>query len=179
MNKTFYTINKKWMNEVSTWGVIASVAWWFGLAAALEYFQVDWETIIILSVMLALDYIFGVIDAYISDKQSVTSTKMWQWLFKKLTRWMLPLVVIAVLRWVWVWELKYISTVIFSILIITEWYSIIWHFYSINTWKKLSEIDAFELLINYITWLFKWSLPSEAKQNEIKWKSKQKWKKNK
>lgn len=164
------------MNEISTGGSIASVVWWFGLAAALEYFQVDWETVIILSAMLALDYIFGVLDAYITDKQSVTSTKMRQWLFKKLTRWMLPLVVIAVLRWVWVWELRYISTVIFSILIITEWYSIIWHFYSINTWKKLSEIDAFELLINYITWLFKWSLPSEINANETKWKSKSKWK---
>lgn len=162
--------------DFSTWGSIASVAWWFGMAAALEYFQVSWETMIILSVMLALDYIFGVLDAYITDKQTVTSTKMRQGLAKKLTRWALPLVVIAVLRWVWVWDLQYVSTVIFSILIITEWYSIIWHFYSINSWKKLSEIDAFELLINFIVNIFKWNLPSEAKQEDDANKTKSKWK---
>lgn len=171
MNKTFYTVNtKKRMWEVSTWGTIATVAWWFGLAAILEYFQVSSETLIILSVVLALDYVFWVADAYITDKQSVTSTKMRQWLVKKLTRWMLPLVVIAVLRWVWVWDLEYISTVIFSILIITEGYSIIWHFYSINAGKQLPEIDCFEMLLNFIINIFKWHLPEIKTKDDTKTK---------
>ena len=171
MNKTFYTVKtKKRMWEVSTWGTIASIAWWFWLAAALEYFQVSSETLIILSVMLALDYVFGVLDAYITDKQSVTSTKMRRWLAKKLTRWMLPLVVIAVLRWVWVWDLEYISMVIFSILIITEGYSIIWHFYSINLGKQLPEIDCFEMLLNFIINIFKWNLPDLKTKNDTKTK---------
>lgn len=177
MNKTFYNVNtKKKMWEVSTWGTIATVAWWFGLAAILEYFQVSSETLIILSVMLALDYIFGVTDAYITDKQSVTSTKMRQWLVKKLTRWMLPLVVIAVLRWVWAWDLEYISMVIFSILIITEGYSIIWHFYSINAGKQLPEIDCFEMLLNFIINIFKWTLPDIKTKDATKTKW---WRKSK
>lgn len=153
------------MWEVSTGGTIASVAWGFWLAAILEYFQVSSEVLIILSVLLALDYVFGVLDAYLKDKTQVTSTKMWRWLFKKMTRWMLPLIVIIILRWVGAWELKMASTVIFSILIITEGYSIIWHFFSINTGKELPEIDAFEMLIQFIVKLIKWKLP-DVKEKE-------------
>lgn len=154
------------MWEVSTGGTIASVAGWFWLAAVLEYFHVSSEVLIILSVMLALDYVFGVLDAYLKDRESVTSTKMRRGLAKKLTRWMLPLVVIAILRWVWAWDLEMASTVIFSILIITEWYSIIWHFFSINTGKELPEIDAFEMLIQFIVNLIKGKLP-EVKEKDL------------
>lgn len=153
------------MWEVSTGGTIASVAWGFWLAAILEYFQVSSEVLIILSVLLALDYVFGVLDAYLKDKTQVTSTKMRRWLLKKMTRWMLPLVVIAILRGVWAWDLELASTVIFSILIITEGYSIIWHFFSINTGKELPEIDAFEMLIQFIVKLIKWKLP-DVKEKE-------------
>lgn len=155
------------MWEVSTGGTVASVAWGFWLAAILEYFQVSSEVLIILSVLLALDYVFGVLDAYLKDKTQVTSTKMRRWLLKKMTRWMLPLVVIAILRWVWAWDLELASTVIFSILIITEGYSIIWHFFSINTGKELPEIDAFEMLIQFIVKLIKWKLP-DVKEKEDK-----------
>lgn len=139
--------------------MIASVAGGVGLAAILEYFNVSGEVLIILSVMLLLDYIFWVLDAYMLDRESVTSAKMWRGLAKKLTRWMLPLVVIAILRGVWAWDLELASTVIFSILIITEWYSIIGHFYSINEWKQLPEIDAFEMLIQFIVKLIRGKLP--------------------
>lgn len=153
------------MWEVSTGGTIASIAWGVWLAAILEYFQVSSEVLIILSVLLALDYVFWVIDAYLKDKTQVTSAKMRRWLLKKMTRWMLPLVVIAILRWVWAWDLELASTVIFSILIITEGYSIIWHFFSINTGKELPEIDAFEMLIQFIVKLIKWKLP-DVKEKE-------------
>lgn len=153
------------MWEVSTGGTIASIAWGVWLAAVLEYFQVSSEVLIILSVLLALDYVFWVIDAYLKDKTQVTSAKMRRWLLKKMTRWMLPLVVIIILRWVWAWDLELASTVIFSILIITEGYSIIWHFFSINTGKELPEIDAFEMLIQFIVKLIKWKLP-DVKEKE-------------
>lgn len=154
------------MWEVSTGGTIASVAWGIWLAAVLEYFNVSSEVLIILSVMLALDYIFWVLDAYLLDRESVTSTKMRRGLFKKLTRRMLPLIVIAILRWVWAGDLEMTSTVIFSILIITEWYSIIGHFYSINVWKQLPEIDCFEMLIKFIANLIKGKLPDTKNKEE-------------
>lgn len=153
-----------------------SVAWATGsvvggiwLAAILEYFSVSWEVLIILSVVLALDYIFGIADAYMEDKTQVTSTKMWKGLVKKMTRRMLPLLVVAILRWVGAWDLESISTVIFSILIITEGYSIIWHIYSINSdGKKIPEIDAMEMLLTFISNLIKWKMPDISKQSETK-----------
>ena len=154
------------MWEVSTGGMVASVVWCVCLAWVLEYFQVSCETVIILFVMLFLDYIFWILDAYLKDKQSVTSTKMWQGFWRKMTRWMLPLIVIAILRWVWAWDLQMASTVIYSILIITEWYSIIGHFFSINTGKELPEIDAFEMLMKFIVNLLKGKLP-EMKDKDL------------
>ena len=155
--------------EISTGGTIASVAGGFWLAAALEYFWISWEVLAILSVLLALDYVFGVLDAYLLDRTSVTSTKMRRGLAKKLTRWVLPMIVIIILKWVWANDIELASTIIFSILIITEWYSIIGHIYSINTWEELPEIDALKLLFEFIADLLKWKLPStkgEKKKEE-------------
>lgn len=154
------------MWEVSTGGMVASVVWGVCLAWVLEYFQVSCETVIILFVMLALDYIFWILDAYLRDKHSVTSDQMRRGFWRKMTRWMLPLIVIAILRWVGAWDLQMASTVIYSILIITEGYSIIGHFFSINTGKELPEIDAFEMLIQFIVKLIKWKLP-EVKEKDL------------
>ena len=160
-------INNLFMGEISTGGMIAAAIWGVWLASILEYFNVSWEVLIILSVMLALDYVFWIADAYIDENTQVKYTKMWRGLFKKMTRRMLPLIVVAILRWVWAWDLEFVSTVIFSMLIITEWYSIIWHVYWINTWKELPEIDAFEMLINFIASLFKGKLPKVEKDEEV------------
>lgn len=157
------------MWETSTAGAVASVAGGIWLASILNYFQVSWEVLIILSVMLALDYIFWIADAYLEDKQQVTSTKMRRWLLKKMTRWMLPLIVVAILRGVGAGELETVSTVIFSILIITEWYSIIWHIYSINSdWKKIPEIDAMEMLLQFIINAIMGKLPKKDSSLENK-----------
>lgn len=154
------------MWEVSTGWAIASVAGGIWLAAALEYFWISGEVLAILSVLLALDYVFWVLDAYLLDRTSVTSTKMWRGLAKKLTRWMLPMIVIIILKGVGAEDIGLASTIIFSILIITEGYSIIWHIYSINTWEKLPEIDALKLLFEFIANLLKGKLPTTKKEEE-------------
>lgn len=152
--------------EFSTGGTIASVAGGFWLAAALEYFGISWEVLAILSILLALDYVFGVLDAYLLDRTSVTSTKMRRGLAKKLTRWMLPMIVIIILKWVWADDIELASTIIFSILIITEWYSIIGHIYTINTGEKLAEIDAMKLLFEFIANLLKGKLTTKKQEEE-------------
>ena len=154
------------MWEFSTGGAVASVAWWLTLAGILEYFQLSWEVTAIFATLLILDFVFWVSDAYIEDKQQVTSEKMWRWLAKKVCKFLLPLIVILVLKWIGFENLEMVITTVLSILIITEWYSIIWHIYSINTWEHLSEIDAFSLLIDFIVNIFKAKLPN--KENEEK-----------
>lgn len=162
------------MWEISTWGTIASVAGGVWLAVALEYFWISWEVLAILSVLLALDYIFGVLDAYLLDRTSVTSTKMWRGLAKKLTRWMLPMIVIIILKGVGADDIELASTIIFSILIITEGYSIIGHIYSINTGEKLPEIDALKMLFEFIANLLKWKIPVTKEEEEEETKTEEK-----
>ena len=154
------------MWEFSTGGAVASVAWWLTLAGILEYFQLSWEVTAIFATLLILDFVFWVSDAYIEDKQQVTSEKMRRWLAKKVCKFLLPLIVVLVLKWIGFENLEMVITTILSILIITEWYSIIWHIYSINTWEHLSEIDAFSLLIDFIVNIFKAKLPSNKDKEE-------------
>ena len=73
----------------------------------------------------------------------------------KITKLLLPMIVVIVLKWVWFKEMDFLISSIMWIMIVSEWYSIIWHLYSINTWKQLPEIDAFELLILKILSIFK------------------------
>lgn len=150
----------------STTGAIASVAWWITLASILEYFNLSWEVAAIFAALMVLDFIFWISDAYIKNRQQVTSSRMWRWLAKKLSKMMLPLIVVLVLRWVWFENLDMVITTIMSILIITEWYSIIGHIYSINTWETLSEIDAFSLLLDFIIGIFKQKLPQVKEPNK-------------
>lgn len=154
------------MWEFSTTGAVASVAWWLTLAGALEYFHLSWEVTAIFAALLVLDFIFWISDAYIEDKQQVTSTKMWRGLAKKLSKMMLPLIVVLVLKWIGFENLEMVVTTIFSILIITEGYSIVWHIYCINTGKHVSEIDAFSYLFDFILGIFKAKLPSKEDEEK-------------
>lgn len=154
------------MGEVSTGWMISSVAGGIWLAAFLEYFHLSWEVAAIFFSLLLLDFIFWISDAYIKDKQSVTSKKAWRGLAKKVSKLCLPLIVVLVLKGVGFDNLEMVTTTIMSILIITEWYSIIWHIYTINTGKELSEIDAFELLLDVILNAFKAKLPIKDKEED-------------
>lgn len=154
------------MGEFSTTWAVASVAWWLTLAGALEYFHLSWEVTAIFAALLILDFIFWVSDAYIEDKQQVTSTKMWRGLAKKLSKLMLPLIVVLVLKWIGFENLEMVVTTIFSILIITEGYSIVWHIYCINTGKHVSEIDAFSYLLDFILGIFKAKLPNKEDEEK-------------
>ena len=152
--------------EFSAAGAVASVAGGITLASVLEYLQLSWEVYAIFAGLLFLDFVFWIADAYFEDKQSVTSTNAWKGIFKKFSKLMLPLIVIFVLKWVGAEDISMLVTSVMSILIITEWYSIIWHIYSINTGSHLSEIDAFSLLIEFIANLFKQKLPRKEENLE-------------
>lgn len=136
------------------------------LGTALEYFWMSQETLIILTVMLLLDWIFWVVNAYI--QWTLQSKLMVTWLVKKLTRWMLPFIVIAVMRWAWFEKVDLASTVILSILIVAEWYSVIGHIYSINYKESLPEIDCLKILIQQIAKLFREKLDEEHLSDKTK-----------
>lgn len=156
------------MWEFSTAGSVAGIAGGITLASVLEYFSLSWEVLAIFTALMILDFIFGIADAYMEDKQLITSAKMWGGLLRKSAKLIIPLTVALVLRGVGFDNLEMVITTIMSILIITEGYSIIWHVYSINTWEKLSEIDAFSLLVDFIVSIFKQKLPTTKDLEEKK-----------
>jgi len=154
----------KIMGEASGTGAIVNIAWGLTLGAVLNYFWMTSETLIILTVMLILDWIFGVVNAYLQE--NLQSKLMVNGLIKKLTRRCIPFIVIAVLRWAGFDNIELISTAILSILIVAEWYSIIWHIYSINYKQDLPEIDALKLLIQWIAKLFQWKINDTLKEDK-------------
>lgn len=151
------------------WAVL-NIAGWIWLGVALEYFGMSQETLIILTAMLVLDWIFWVINAYIQG--NLQSRLMVNWLVKKLTRWCLPFIVIAVMRWAWFDNTHIIATSILSILIVAEGYSVIWHIYSINYKEQLPEIDALKLLFQWVGKLFKWKLDDLSPKDDGEWNEK-------
>ena len=149
------------MNEVE-W-IAVNVAWWLTLWVILEYFGIWGETLIILSAMLLLDWVFWIVDAFM--QWTLESKLMVRWLIKKLTRWCFPFIVIWVLRWAWFDSSELIATSMLSILIVAEWYSVIWHIYSINYKQQLPEIDALKMLFEWIARLFKWKVDDTLKED--------------
>lgn len=152
-----------------TWTKLAlsNIIWWIGLWVALDYFWMSQETLIILTVMLLLDWIFWIVNAYI--QWTLESKLMVTGLVKKLTRWCLPFIVIAVMRWAGFDKVDLVATIILSILIVAEGYSVIWHIYSINYKEQLPEIDALKLLIQWVGKLFKWKLDDLSPKDEDRW----------
>ncbi len=162
---------------MTQWEAVAiNLAWGISLWVILEYFGMTQETLIILTSMLLLDWIFWVINAYIQWK--LESKLMVTGLVKKLTRWLLPFIVIAVIRGAGFDNVGYVSTALLSILIVAEWYSVIGHLYSINYGEELMEIDALKLLFQWISNLLKSkveeTLPPKEKEE---WKKKE-WNEN-
>lgn len=152
---------------MTTWEwAVLNIAWGISLGVALEYFWMTQETLIILTAMLVLDWLFWVINAFI--QWNLQSKLMVNWLVKKLTRWMLPFIVIAVIKWAWFDKVDLISTSILSILIVAEWYSVIWHIYSINYKENLPEIDCLKIMMKQIANLFKGKIEENLKDNDKK-----------
>lgn len=147
--------------------IILNIAGGISLWAILDYFWMGQETLIILTVMLLLDWIFWVINAYIQG--TLQSKLMVNWLVKKLTRWCLPFIVIAVMRWAGFSQVELVATVMLSIIIVAEWYSVIGHIYSINYKENLPEIDALKLLFQWIAKLFKSKVDETLSDKEEEW----------
>ena len=157
------------MEEFSAGWVVAEVAWGITIGTILTYFWLTSTWLITLSAFLALDVIFWLLDSYIVT-QDTSSRKLIEWLARKFWRRALPFVTIAALRWIGYDDVEMISNIVMSILILSEWYSVVWHIYSINFKEKLPEIDALKFLIEKVAEIFKWQM---SKKKVDEWDSKE------
>lgn len=155
------------MEEISVWWVAAEVTWGITIWSILAYFWLEAQALMTLTILLWVDIIFWLLDSYFITKDT-SSKKLVEWIARKFWRWSLPFVFIAILKWIWYDDVDTMATIVMTVLIISEWYSIIWHIYSLNYKEKLPEIDALKMLIKKIWELFRWKL-WEDKNHE--WKS--------
>ena len=152
--------------------VVINIAWGVTLATILDYFSMSWEWVIIMTVMLVLDFIFGLLSA--KSRGEKIESRIWQHgLIKKLTRWMLPFIVVAWLKRTGMWWIEELVKVIVGMIVFSELYSIIGHIYSINYGQELPETDAFKMLLERLTKLIKWKI-----DNSLPNKDEEEWKEN-
>ena len=134
--------------------VLVGIVWGVWIAGILDYFSISGEWLLILTIMLVLDFIFWIVSAK-SRGEKIESKKWQHWLVKKISRWLLPFIVVAWLKWTGMpWIETLVHTIIWMI-VFSELYSIIWHIYSINYWEELPEVDAFKMLLNGLVKMLK------------------------
>lgn len=155
------------MTEFSTWWIAAEVVWGITVWSILAYFWLEAQALMTLTILLWVDIIFWLLDSYFITKDT-SSKKLVEWIARKFWRWSLPFVFIAILKWIWYDDVDTMATIVMTVLIISEWYSIIWHIYSLNYKEKLPEIDALKMLIQKIWELFRWKLWTDK---DHEWKS--------
>lgn len=159
-----------------TWETVPAMAAVSGglIWITLDYFWFSKETIIIMTVLLALDFIAWVAEVWIKRREELTSSKAIQWLFRKISRWLLPFIIVLVMKGAWLEDINYLSMAVCWIIIISEGYSILGHIYTINSkWDEtLPEIDALSALITFIGKIFKTAIenksPREIEEEEKK-----------
>lgn len=153
------------MDTYSTWGVVAEVAGWITIWSILAYFWLEAQALMTLSIFLWVDILFWLLDSYFITKDT-SSKKLVEWIARKFWRRALPFITIAVLKWIGYDNIETISTIVMSVLILSEWYSIIWHIYALNYKEKLPEIDCLKLLIQKISELFKSLMSKETQKKD-------------
>lgn len=152
--------------------VAINIAGGVTLATILDYFSMSWEWVIIMTVMLVLDFIFWLLSA--KSRGEKIESRIWQHgLVKKLTRWLLPFIVVAWLKRTGMWWIDELVKVIVGMIVFSELYSIIGHIYSINYWEEFPEADAFKLLLEWLTKLIKWKM-----ENTLPPKEEDEWNEN-
>lgn len=138
------------MNNLNFLDALKGIFGGVALAGVLNYFGMSGEMLSILSILLLVDFIFGVLRAKYK-KESITSDNMSRWVIRKMTRWCIPFVVVAIIRGAGIDGAERLSNTIMGILIVAEGYSILRHIYNINTNKDLPEIDVFDALMKKLT----------------------------
>lgn len=150
--------------------VAINILWGITLAEILDYFSMSWEWVLIMTIMLVLDFIFWLLSA--KSRWEKIESRIWQHgLMKKISRWLLPFIVVAGLKRTGMWGIEELVKVVMGMIVFSELYSIIWHIYSINYWKELAEIDSFKMLLERILKLIKWKVEETLPpKDEEEWK---------
>lgn len=139
-----------WETEWALVGLVGGLS----VAGIIDYFSINEEWLLVMSIMLIVDFIFWIVAAKVRGEK-IESKKWQEGLVRKLSRWVIPFAVAWWLKWTWMWGIEELNIAILWMIIFSELYSIIWHIYSINYHEELPELDSFKLLLNWIAKLLK------------------------
>lgn len=138
------------MLEIPTVTII-KIIWNFLIAlisGLLAYLGLDAEAIAVLTVLLAVDYLTGLIKAK-SIHESITSNKMKYGIASKMILLVIPISIALGAKGVDV-EMSMLVIVCVNILIFSEMYSIVGNVACITSGKNLPEIDAASIIAKQI-----------------------------
>ncbi len=148
------------------------IVWWC-MATCLTYLGIKDEIFYLFLWLLVLDFITWVIKWF--SNKSLKSETAFKWLYKKVS-----LIFLIISSWflLKILELSPNSFIyiLFWILSLVEFYSILWNIYAITTWKHYaSEFHALEYLLSFLLR----NTEKQIKQNINKIENSEKKKKNK
>ncbi|MDR0608131.1 MAG: phage holin family protein [Candidatus Peribacteria bacterium] len=131
------------------------MASYFSLAGIFAYFGLNAETVTIFACMIIVDFLLGIAESKINNIP-IESEKMRNGVIRKIAMFVLPFIVVAVVKGAGLEEAGgFMTHAIMGILIASEGYSVIGHIYNINTGKHLPENDVLSALIEKVAGLFK------------------------
>ncbi len=152
-----------WEAEWALIGIVGGLS----VAGILDYFSINEEWFVVMSILLIVDFIFWIVAAKVRG-EAIESKKRQEWLIRKISRWVIPFLVAWWLKRTWMWGIEELNLAILWMIVFSELYSIIWHIYSINYKQELPELDTFKLLLNWIAKLLKWLVTKNSKKIEDK-----------
>ena len=79
---------KKTMNEIK--GVLGGL----GLAGLISWLGISWESLTIFAIILVLDFILGVADAYLLNREQIKSSIATRGVFRKVSKLLLPIILL-------------------------------------------------------------------------------------
>ena len=148
-----------WEAEWALIGIVGGLS----VAGILDYFSINEEWFVVMSILLIVDFIFWIVAAKVRG-EAIESKKRQEWLIRKVSRWVIPFLVAWWLKRTWMWGIEELNLAILWMIVFSGLYSIIWHIYSINYKQELPELDTFKLLLNWIAKLLKWLVTKNSKK---------------
>jgi toxin secretion/phage lysis holin len=127
----------------------AKIFWYITIIYIFDFLDIQSTQVTILSIMMIIDTISWISKQWKLDKFKISSHSLWQGLMKKILTMIFLFSFALMFKGIEVDGSAYIKSIL-SILIMSEFYSIVQNIYSFRTWKKITEYDVISVLLKYI-----------------------------
>jgi phage-related holin len=118
--------------------------------AFFAYFDMSWESLSILALLLTIDYFTGIAKVYMIDKSEIKSYKAIAGIISKVTVLIIPIALYIAAKKIDFDLHSYVDAII-TMLVLAETYSIIGNVRSIQLRENIQEIDAVSFVLKKLT----------------------------